>query len=185
MGGSDRVPRADVSRGSGFGAVWAVPDGWEASLGYASGEASEVREVWRSSDGIAWEHQADIVLADAPPVVAVGVDGRRLMVADVYSTSTTLTIGTWTSDDGVAWAAEPFPDDLAAVDGGIGPTEASEPWLLVGTTSKGGSGAGIPAVWSSSDLRAWEQLELTLGRRERSLAGCHDPYQAGLRRRRR
>jgi hypothetical protein len=150
-------PGQSVSRGSGFGAVWAVRGGWEASLGYASGSAGQQREVWHSSDGMAWEHRADVVLADAPPIVVVGVDGRRLMAAEVHSTSLT---GTWTSDDGVAWAAEPFPDDLAAVLGGVGPEQAGEPWLLVGTTLKGGSGTRVLAVWSSSDLREWEQQEL-------------------------
>ena len=67
---------------------------------------------------------------------------------------------TWTSDDGVGWSAERFLDGLGAVQDGIGPEQAGEPWLLVGTISKSGSGTRVPVVWSSRDRLTWEQLEL-------------------------
>ena len=164
------------TRGSGFGAVWAVPEGWEALLGYTIRSAGHNSEVWHSVDGITWERRGEVQLEDAAPVVVVGVEGRRLMTAPVWSTPLT---ETWTSDDGIGWTAEPFPDDLADVHGGVGPERPGEPWLLVGTTSAG-PGARIPAIWSSSDLRCLAAAGTPMERDARGLGRSHEPGRIGL-----
>jgi hypothetical protein len=154
-------------QGSEFSEVWAVPDGWEASLFYWQGEARNQREIWHSTDGLAWKREA-VAFAegehDFTRHALANADGRRILAANLFdcpnSGDCRHWVRLWTSDDGTAWADLVPPDAATSVAGGLAPGVVHAAWLLAGTSNDEPAGLGHPALWASDDLATWRPLRL-------------------------
>jgi hypothetical protein len=160
--------------GTEVSAAWAVPGGWEAVLIRWEGESGIPVDVWRSADGIAWEHAAETPAAPGSVGATGGVtaaDGTRLRwdrvgicPADGECRPETLLR---TSMDGTTWSdVDGFPGSGARVYAAAPPAAGgASSWVLAGATTRvGESGALVPepAIWRSRDLSAWSAVELDI-----------------------
>jgi hypothetical protein len=165
------TPPANMKQGAEFVAAWPVPGGgWDAAVSWWEGESLTGRDLLHSEDGLTWSP-----IAPAPvPATAKASDlpwhhegvadasGRRLLWMD-WTGEWPPTTAVAMSDDGTAWAAvDGFPGDAADITDAIAPAPDG-PWLLAGQLVAGEEGQGVPAVWVSTDGRAWTVVSLPVG----------------------
>ncbi len=120
----EQSPAVELSRGSGdMREVWAVPDGWEASV-YLHKTDDFAR--WISIDGLTWQSARALPVdlsAVAPDGTRVGIRHRKTGRKETLVAST----------DGQAWRVIDAP-----VRGGVGavvpPAAAGDPWIVVSET---------------------------------------------------
>jgi hypothetical protein len=132
--------------------VWAIPGGWEAAIGDASGP----NVVWQSVGGRMWRQVAEIDYGEDARLVAAAAnpdDGRRLMLVRrslVYGEGAYLLL---TSGDGQTWdeVAHPVGDGWGQYWILPSSPRTQDPWVLI-------TGDAASTVASTSlDLDAWEQ----------------------------
>ena len=169
-GGPGLVAVGSASGNGGEAAVWTSPDGtsWTRAASSPSfvghGMASiasngstlvvgDVGLFWVSTDGRTWEASAPIstyalacqiygaLSPGGPGFVAVGTDG-----CDFGGSANTVV----TSTDGLTWSEVPATAFTGAKVSGVAAGSAG--LVAVGTASTG------PAVWTSSDGRAWTRV---------------------------
>jgi hypothetical protein len=170
---------AGYSQGSEFGAVWQAGTGFDAALGFWSGELASGRDVYHSTDGRSWS-----ALAPGPalpgssakllPEVHAGVadaSGTRLLWELWYPRTAPGGVTTLSrSSDGESWSpAGSFDGDGVGVATALAPQATGGPWVLAGSTED-----RSPIVWTSTDLETWQATLLPV------LAGGADGDVGGL-----
>jgi hypothetical protein len=161
-------PYGGFHQGSQFSSVAKVPDGWEAALFFWNGEGTFQREIWHSSDELAWEWRATVfnnVGYDYSREIMVDPVGRRVISAN-RNAGAPHEIGParlWSSSDGITWTDLPASGEIAMITGGVAPQQPEDPWLIRGqacTRLADNYGNCRPDIWASRDLKDWQAPHL-------------------------
>jgi hypothetical protein len=134
-------------------AVWAVPGGWEAVVGGASGEETS---LWRSPDGLSWEKASVLTETGSDRRASVGAatptgERRLIAVQDVSGGPAAIIAST----DGLTWQdvlSLPAHEE-GTITEILPPSSPAGPWVVVYDTWP------VVTVWTSADLEEWAQVE--------------------------